>query len=186
MRKINLGAPTYSLSASPRVIDIDTTGVVSQLATAMPGTLTYSKLSGSADLSVNGATGAVSLASGLDPGGSVSAVFRVTNGTATSRTLALTLTATPAPANLTVPTITGTSQVGQTLTAHHGTYSGEPTSYALQWQADGEDIALATEMTFEATVLELGMVITVVEIATNGGGDSDPAESAPTAAVVAA
>ena len=39
-----------------------------------------------------------------------------------------------APTNTTLPTITGTAQVGQTLTASTGAWDGSPTSFAFQWQ----------------------------------------------------
>ena len=39
-----------------------------------------------------------------------------------------------APTNTTLPTITGTAQVGQTLTASTGAWNGSPTSFAFQWQ----------------------------------------------------
>ena len=38
-----------------------------------------------------------------------------------------------APGNLTLPTISGTPQQGQTLTASNGTWSNSPTSYSYQW-----------------------------------------------------
>ena len=44
----------------------------------------------------------------------------------------------PAPTRrAAVPTITGTAQVGQVLTANHGTWTNSPSSYGYQWQHSG-------------------------------------------------
>lgn len=37
------------------------------------------------------------------------------------------------PANVVLPSIAGTPQVGQTLTANTGTWTNSPVSYAYQW-----------------------------------------------------
>src|SRR5947207_1499140 len=37
------------------------------------------------------------------------------------------------PTNLTLPTVSGTAQQGQTLTTTNGTWSGSPTSYTYDW-----------------------------------------------------
>ena len=88
------------------------------------------------------------------------------------------------PVNSVVPAITGTAQVGQTLTSSTGTWSGSPT-YARQWFAAGVAISGATGATYVPVVGDVGKAITVRVTATNDKG-SVPVTSAPTAAVVAA
>jgi|GEM_PF-504114 len=92
------------------------------------------------------------------------------------------------PTNVAVPTITGTAQEGETLTASDGTWDSlDPgVSYSYQWKADAADIADATESTYVLTGSEVGAVITVQVVATNAFGDSTGAVSAATATVVAA
>ena len=64
--------------------------------------------------------------------------FRVVahNDAATARGSDATFTTSPipAPTNTDPPQISGTPQVGQTLTALHGTWTPTPTSYAYQWR----------------------------------------------------
>ncbi len=88
------------------------------------------------------------------------------------------------PVNSVVPAITGTAQVGQTLTSSTGTWSGSPT-YARQWFAAGVAISGATGATYFPVVGDVGKAITVRVTATNDKG-SVAATSAPTAAIVAA
>lgn len=91
-----------------------------------------------------------------------------------------------APANTAVPTITGTAQVGETLTATNGTWSGSPApTYARQWKADGTNISGATATTYVPTEDDVGKTITVTVTATNAAGSAS-ATSAATAAVIAA
>lgn len=91
-----------------------------------------------------------------------------------------------APANTVAPAITGTAQVGATLTVSNGTWTGTPTpTYTRQWKADGANIASATATTYVLTEAELGKVITCTVTGTNSAGNAS-ATSAATAAVIAA
>lgn len=94
----------------------------------------------------------------------------------------------PPPANQTPPSVTGTAQAGQTLSATTGTWSGTPTSYAYQWQrcdASGEACASvtgATASSYVAQTADVGATLRVSVTASNSGGTS-VAASAATAAV---
>lgn len=95
-------------------------------------------------------------------------------------------TASIAPENTAVPTITGTAQVGQTLTGTNGSWTGTPApTYSRQWKADGANISGATSATYKLTAAELGKAITLTVTATNEAGSAS-ATSAATEAVVEA
>lgn len=90
-----------------------------------------------------------------------------------------------APTNTVVPTITGTAQVGATLTASNGTFTGDAViAYAYQWYAGGVAIAGATANTYVPVTGNIGKIITVRVSATNASGAAS-AFSAPTTAVIA-
>jgi hypothetical protein len=96
-----------------------------------------------------------------------------------------------APADLTAPSVSGTAQVGHTLAASSGTWSGSPTSYAYQWQdcsASGEgcsNVSGATSASYGVAEADLGHAMRVVVSASNAGGVG-MASSAATGVVVAA
>ena len=99
-------------------------------------------------------------------------------------------TASP-PVNTVLPTISGTAQVGQTLTASAGTWTGtQPITYAYQWRrcntsgASCADIA-ATGSSYAATSADVGSTLRVVVTATNSAGTAT-ATSDPTAVVQSA
>ncbi|MGH3136425.1 MAG: hypothetical protein ACRDPV_08030 [Gaiellaceae bacterium] len=93
-----------------------------------------------------------------------------------------------APISTSPPTISGTPQVGQTLTAGTGSWTGGPTSFAIQWQrcnasATGcVDVAGATATTYVLGTADVGATIRVVVTATNVAGRASAA-SAVTAVV---
>jgi hypothetical protein len=96
--------------------------------------------------------------------------------TATSVQTPLIATATPVPVNQGAPTISGTLQVGQTLTEGAASWTNSPTSTAVQWRrcdsnsANCQNIAGATAKTYTLTTDDLGAMMQVAESATNAGG----------------
>ncbi|HEX8647230.1 MAG TPA: hypothetical protein VF715_10035, partial [Thermoleophilaceae bacterium] len=96
-----------------------------------------------------------------------------------------------APANTALPTISGTPQHGQTLTASNGTWTGTaPISYSYQWRrcdasgASCADISGATASTYTAQQADVGGTVRVVVTATNSAGNAS-ATSNQTSSVAA-
>lgn len=89
-----------------------------------------------------------------------------------------------APANVVLPAVSGTAQVGETLTALPGIWTGA-VSFTYQWKADGSNIEGATGSTYNPVIGDVGNPITVVVTAVNSTG-STPAESADTIDVLSA
>ena len=111
------------------------------------------------------------------------------NGTppASSEPLAVTVMITNVDETGRFGAITGTLQVGQTLTAGAITDpDGGVTGIAYQWQGDSTDINSATSMTYTPGVADIGKTIQVVATYTDTLGGGKTATSAPTAAVEAA
>ncbi len=77
------------------------------------------------------------------------------------------------------PTISGTAQVGSTLTAAPGQWSMSGATYAYQWTADGADIPNATAQTLSLTPDLVDELVTVKVTASATGFQSSTVESAP-------
>jgi len=98
-------------------------------------------------------------------------------------------TSSAAPKNTAPPTVSGTPKVGQTMTADPGSWSGNPTSFAYQWQRCDADVAAcsnlvgATGKTYAVPIADLGYRLRVVATAHNAKG-TDTATSAITTVVV--
>ena len=83
------------------------------------------------------------------------------------------------PANSAVPTISGTTNVGDTLTAGNGTWSGYPApAFTYQWKrcdSDGNNcanVASATAGTYMIVSADQGNTLRDVVTARNGSGSS--------------
>jgi subtilisin family serine protease len=94
----------------------------------------------------------------------------------------------PAPVNQSLPTISGTAQEGNLLSAQPGTWTNDPVGYSYQWRtcdaagANCSDIPGATSVNYTPVEADVNSTLRVSVTASNGGG-STTAASAPTAAV---
>lgn len=80
------------------------------------------------------------------------------------------------PVVLEYPTITGTAQDGQTLTASTGLWANEPTGYAYQWYINDLPVDGATAASWIVDA-DVNDIITVGVVAGNTAGDSAEAFS---------
>jgi hypothetical protein len=149
---------------------------------------------GESCLPISGATANTYTLNPGDVGHTVTVQETASNaaGAGEAATAAATKVVAPArPTDTAPPTISGTAQQGATLTESHGHWTGEPTGYSYQWmqcEASGngcQAISGASGQSYVPTSGDVGHAIKVSEIASNAGGSSSPALSAPTAAIVA-
>jgi len=131
---------------------------------------------------ISGATGATYTVTAAD----VLAALKVTV-TATKAdviTQSQTSTAVTVPlqqfAKTPVPTITGGTTAGSTLTAKPGTWSPAATAYMYQWQRNGTNIAGANAATYKLTTADRAKTITVEVTGLRTGFASVTKESAGT------
>lgn len=87
----------------------------------------------------------------------------------------------PPPVNTVAPAISGTTTVGQTLTATTGTWSGTPTSYSYNWKRNGVTLGAADQNTYVLVAADIGSTITVTVTATNAGGSASGTSAATSA-----
>jgi hypothetical protein len=108
---------------------------------------------------------------------------------ATSAATAVVKAAPVPPVSSAPPAITGAATAGQLLTASHGTWSNDPTSYTDTWMRctnTGTGCSpIASGETYRLTSSDVGHTLRVAETATGPGGTGAPATSAATAVVQA-
>jgi hypothetical protein len=181
-------------STAPTISGTTTQG---QTLTATTGTWTNTPTSYAyqwrrGGTAISGATSSTYALVSADVGTVITVAVIATNagGSSTAAVSAGTATiaapATPVPVNSVAPAISGTAQVGQTLTVSNGTWSNTPTSYAYQWKRAGTNISGATAQTYVPVTADVGNTLTCAVTASNAGGAGTAATSAATSAVTAA
>ena len=171
------GTPTFSLNSG---------GTATYSGGSGTKTLTFTYTVGAGDIATNLAITAVNL-NGATIKDSVGNSANLTGAVTTFTALNVGVS-TGTPVNTSLPTITGTAQVGQTLTSSSGSWTNSPTSYSYQWEwfDTSTNISGATGSTYVLATGDVNHKIAVKVTATNASGSSSPATSAATAAVVAA
>jgi glucose/arabinose dehydrogenase/PKD repeat protein len=189
------GAANWPIDAGDYALDNSGSALAgSPLAGIDVGAASDFSLSGLGSLSKTGFSALrLHLDGGQPAGDNYLQIASFDHGTLTEPQLVVTFsTASPTPpANTSLPTISGTAQEGQTLTASTGSWSGTaPITYAYQWrQCDAAGAACSNVGTNSSTYAlssgDVGRTIRVVVTATNSAG-SQSATSAQTAVVAAA
>ncbi|MGE5691047.1 MAG: hypothetical protein ACM33B_10890 [Pseudomonadota bacterium] len=144
---------------------------------------------GASCVNIPGETSTVRIITNGDVGSTLRVIVTASNaGGSSSAASAVSGVVAPrgaAPANTSPPTISGTPQSGQTLTASTGAWSNSPTSYAFQWQrcnaagASCANIPGETQSTRIVAGDDVGNRLRVLVTATNAVGSAQAA-SAPT------
>lgn len=177
--------------------------------TANPGTWTYNgsisyayqwercDQTGNACQTLSGLTAPTYLLGPADVGSTLRVLVTATDSDGAQYASTATSAPTPvvaarSPSNTTLPTIAGTTQAGDTLTASPGSWTGTPPlAYGYQWQRCGvsggscADVGNATSQTYGLSSADVGFTIRVLVTASNAAG-AVPASSGASALVAAA
>ena len=188
------GAPTISGTAQVgETLAASTTGITDSdgLTSA---TFTYQWLADDAAISgASGATGSTYTLVAADAGKAIEVQVSFTDdaGNAESLTSAASAAVTAANSPATgAPTISGTAQVGETLTASTTGIADSDgltnATFTYQWLADDADIAGATGSTYTLVAADAGKTVKVQVSFTDDAGNAESLTSAASAAVTAA
>jgi hypothetical protein len=140
---------------------------------------------------ISAATGQTYLLANPDAGSRIRVAVTATSTTGSATVFSdatAPIAALGAPTNTSPPVVSGTAQVGQTLSASTGSWTGSPTTFSFQWQrcdATGTscaDITGATSGTYVVTTSDRGSTLRVAVMAQNAVGPAT-AFSATTAVV---
>ena len=187
------GAPTITGTALVgEVLEVDTSGIADEdgLTNA---TYRYQWLAD--DAAIAGATGSTHTLADADEGKAIKVQVTFTDDAGNNE--ALTSAATDAVASASTPnspatgdpTISGTAQVGETLTADTSDIAADDglsnVQYEYQWLADDTDIAGATSLTYTLADADEGKAIKVRVSFTDDAGNDESLTSAATDAVAA-
>ena len=186
------GAPTISGTAQVgETLTADTTGIAD--ADGLDNvSYSYQWQADSTDMA--GATNATYTLADAEAGRAINVTVSFTDDAGNSEELTSAATdaveARPNTPATGEPSITGTAQVGETLTADTSGIADEDgldnASFAYQWRADSVDIADATSATYTLVDGDEGRAVTVQVSFTDDAGNSEELTSAATDAVAAA
>ena len=185
------GAPTISGTAQVgETLTADTSGIADEEGIGN-ATFAYQWLAD--DVEITGATNASYTLADADRGKAVKVRVSFTDdgGNAETLTSAATaaVTAKPNSQATGAPTISGTAQIGETLTADSSGIADEDglqnASFSYQWIAGGTDISGATASGYTLTADEEGLTIQVWVSFTDDAGNPEALTSEATAAVTA-
>ena len=198
------GSPTSSPPVNTSLPTISGTAQSGQTLTANPGSwsgtqpINYSyqwRRCNSSGTSCTGiATGPTYTVTDNDVGSTLRLAVTASNiagqATATSNATAMVQGTSSPPVNTSLPTISGTAQSGQTLTANPGSWSGtQPINYSYQWQRCNSSgtscTGIATGPTYTTTDNDVGSTLRVAVTASNIAGQASATSNA-TAIVQAA
>ena len=188
------GAPTISGTALVgEVLEVDTSGIADADGFTNAA-FTYQWLAD--DVDISGATGSTYTLTDSEEGKAVKIEVGFTDNAGNAETLTSAATETVAAAPSAnnpatgAPTISGTAQVGETLTAYTSEIVDEDglsnVQYEYQWLADDSDISGATNATYTPVAADEGKAITVQVSLTDDAGNDETLTSAATDAVAAA
>ena len=187
------GVPTISGTAQVgETLTANTSGIADEDGLD-EASFTYQWLADDSDIS--GATNATYILVDADEGKAIAVEVTFTDdaGYEESLTSEATEAATPTPGNApatSAPTISGTAQVGETLTANTSEVADEDglsdVQYEYQWLADAAEIAGATSLTYTLAETDEGKTIKVRVSFTDDAGNEETLTSAATDAVAAA
>ena len=186
------GAPAITGTARVgETLSADTTGIADEDGLSNAG-FSYQWQADGAD--IPGATDSSYTLADADVGKAISVTVAFTDDEGNEESLISAATAaveakpnTPATG---LPSIGGTTQVGETLTADLSGIADEDgvtnAAYTYQWQADGADISGATSDTYTLADADMGKAVTVRVSFTDDAGNEETLTSAATDAVAAA
>ncbi|HEU5477989.1 MAG TPA: hypothetical protein VFU64_09240 [Gaiellaceae bacterium] len=187
----NTAPPTISGTAQQNETLSATTGTWTDNPTSYAFAWNRCDTKGANCVAISGASASTYKLVADDVGHTLTVTVTASNGSgsaqATSAATAV-VSAAAAPKNSKLPTISGSAQVGSSLTASPGEWTGNPTSFAYAWShcdAKGANCAAisgATNSTYTVTAADAGATLLVSVTATNNSG-STKANSAATAVV---
>ena len=169
-----------SISVAPVISGTPTVGSALSATTGTwsnsPTSYAYQwKRNGSA---ISGATSSGYVLVGADTGAAIVCTVAATNVIGTAAPVnSNTITVDGVAVNSVAPVVSGTPEVGETLSCSTGTWSFSPTAYSYQWKNGGTNIAGATTNSYLILPEDDGDTLSCAVTATNPQGVSAPATS---------